>query len=119
MEVHALAWAGLIVVVIGLITVDFVGHARNPHPPSIREAATWTVGYMALAALFGLGLLVFGGGEGQAVGYRPEGRAVEPHVDAPSRRVDEEAFICALDASRLDYGVEAFADFPPRNSRPV
>ncbi|WP_017178538.1 TerC/Alx family metal homeostasis membrane protein [Actinomyces timonensis] len=63
MEVHALAWAGLIVVVIGLITVDFVGHARNPHPPSIREAATWTVGYMALAALFGLGLLVFGGGE--------------------------------------------------------
>lgn len=54
MEVHALGWAGLAVVVLALITLDIVGHVRRPHFPSLREAAAWTLGYIGLALAFGL-----------------------------------------------------------------
>lgn len=57
MEVHALGWFGLALTVLVLITIDVVGHVRKPHAPSLREAASWTVGYISLAALFGLLIL--------------------------------------------------------------
>jgi len=47
------AWLALGVLVVGLLTVDFVGHARNPHPPGLREAVGWSLAYMALAAGYG------------------------------------------------------------------
>ena len=47
------AWLALGVLVVGLLTVDFVGHARNPHPPGLREAVGWSLAYMALAAAYG------------------------------------------------------------------
>lgn len=56
MMTHPVAWAVLIILVIALLTVDFVGHARNPHPPTMREATIWSLGYMALAAAFGVGV---------------------------------------------------------------
>lgn len=56
MMTHPVAWAVLLILVIALLTVDFVGHARNPHPPTMREATIWSVGYIALAALFGVGV---------------------------------------------------------------
>ena len=56
MTVGPLAWTVLICLVLGLLAVDFIGHARNPHPPSMSEAVHWTLGYICLAALYGLGV---------------------------------------------------------------
>ncbi len=53
MGASPLAWLALGVVVAGLLTVDFVGHARSPHPPGLREAVGWSLAYMALAAAYG------------------------------------------------------------------
>jgi len=44
-----------------LIAVDFL-IGRRPHEVSTKEAGIWTAVWIALAVLFGLGLLVFGNG---------------------------------------------------------
>jgi tellurite resistance protein TerC len=55
-------WALTIAGLAALIAVDFfIG--RKPHDVSVKEAGIWTVVWIALAGLFGLGLLVFGGGQ--------------------------------------------------------
>ena len=54
MSVSPLAWLALAIIVTGLLMVDFIGHARRPHPPSIREAIGWTSGYTCLAVVYGL-----------------------------------------------------------------
>ncbi len=56
MDVHPLAWLGLAVLIVVLITVDIVGHVRTPHAPTLKEAAWWSLAYVALALLFGLGI---------------------------------------------------------------
>ena len=56
MDVHLLAWLGLAALVILLITVDIVGHVRTPHAPTLREAAWWSLAYVALALAFGLAI---------------------------------------------------------------
>jgi tellurite resistance protein TerC len=62
LQVHVLGWIGLAIVVIALITVDMVGHVRKAHAPTMKEAATWTLGYVALALAFGLVIWgVYGG----------------------------------------------------------
>ncbi|MFE1309529.1 TerC/Alx family metal homeostasis membrane protein [Streptomyces sp. NPDC058755] len=62
MEISVALWALTIVGLAALIAVDFfIG--RKPHDVSIKEAGVWTVVWIALAGLFGLGLLVFGGGQ--------------------------------------------------------
>ncbi|AOZ72583.1 tellurium resistance protein TerC [Boudabousia tangfeifanii] len=53
MEVPLLAWLGLSAIIIALLTVDFVGHVRSPHAPSMKEAGTWSAAYIALAVSFG------------------------------------------------------------------
>ncbi|MFS0692128.1 TerC family protein [Streptomyces nitrosporeus] len=65
MDVSWTLWALTIFGLIALISVDFfIG--RKPHDVSTKEAGIWTVVWIALAVLFGLGLLVFG--ESQASG---------------------------------------------------
>lgn len=54
MDVHILGWLGLAAVVLALLTVDFVGHVRTPHAPSLKEAAIWSAAYICLAIVFGL-----------------------------------------------------------------
>ncbi|MFE1882567.1 TerC/Alx family metal homeostasis membrane protein [Streptomyces diastatochromogenes] len=62
MEVSVTLWVLTILGLAALIAVDFfIG--RKPHDVSIKEAGIWTVVWIALAGLFGLGLLVFGGGQ--------------------------------------------------------
>ncbi|KUN25733.1 tellurium resistance protein TerC [Streptomyces corchorusii] len=62
MEVSMTLWVLTIAGLAALIAVDFfIG--RKPHEVSIKEAGIWTVVWIALAGLFGLGLLVFGGGQ--------------------------------------------------------
>lgn len=62
MEVSMTLWVLTIVGLAALIAVDFfIG--RKPHEVSVKEAGIWTVVWISLAGLFGLGLLVFGGGQ--------------------------------------------------------
>ncbi|MFD7866084.1 TerC family protein [Streptomyces sp. NPDC057682] len=65
MDVSWTLWVLTILGLSALIAVDFfIG--RKPHDVSTKEAGIWTVVWIALAVLFGLGLLVFG--ESQASG---------------------------------------------------
>ncbi|MET9533929.1 TerC/Alx family metal homeostasis membrane protein [Streptomyces sp. NPDC006649] len=62
MDVSLTLWALTILGLGALIAVDFV-IGRKPHDVSVKEAGVWTVVWIALAALFGLGLLLFGSGQ--------------------------------------------------------
>ena len=61
MVVHPWAWGILALVAIGLVALDFLGHARRPHPPAAAEAARWTLFYVGLAAVFGIGIWLTNG----------------------------------------------------------
>ena len=61
MVVHPWAWGILALVAVGLVALDFLGHARNPHPPTAAEAARWTLFYVGLAAVFGVGIWLTNG----------------------------------------------------------
>jgi len=39
MVIHPWAWGILALVAVGLVVIDFLGHARNPHPPTAAEGA--------------------------------------------------------------------------------
>ncbi|MFR9675197.1 TerC family protein [Streptomyces sp. TR02-1] len=61
MDVSFSIWAVTVVGLCALVAVDFfVG--RKPHEVSLKEAGTWTVVWIVLAAAFGAGLLVTAGG---------------------------------------------------------
>ncbi|WP_328350466.1 TerC family protein [Streptomyces sp. NBC_00445] len=62
MNVSLSVWLLTVVGLCALVAVDFfIG--RKPHDVSVKEAGTWTVVWVVLACLFGLGLAVFGGGQ--------------------------------------------------------
>ena len=61
MVVHPWAWGILALVAIGLVVLDFLGHARNPHPPTAGEAARWTLFYVGLTGIFGVGIWLTNG----------------------------------------------------------
>ena len=54
MDVHALGWLALAAIILTMIAVDIVGHVRTPHEPTVREAAWWSAGYIAVAVVFGM-----------------------------------------------------------------
>jgi len=54
-------WVLTILGLCALIAADFFIGGRKPHEVSLKEAGIWTGVWIALAALFGLGLLLFGG----------------------------------------------------------
>ena len=62
MTVSPLIWILTIVGVLGLLAFDYFFHVRKAHIPTIREAAIWSAIYVGIALLFGVGVLVFGGG---------------------------------------------------------
>ena len=53
MDVHSLGWLALAAVILTMITIDIVGHVRTPHEPTMREAAWWSLAYIAMAIVFG------------------------------------------------------------------
>lgn len=62
MDVSMTLWVLTILGLSALIAADFfIG--RKPHDVSIKEAGIWTVVWIVLAALFGVGLLIWGGGQ--------------------------------------------------------
>ncbi|MEU5399333.1 TerC family protein [Streptomyces sp. NPDC005963] len=59
MDVSFTLWLLTILGLSALIAVDFfIG--RKPHDVSIKEAGIWTIVWIALAILFGIGLMIFG-----------------------------------------------------------
>ncbi|MFJ8695265.1 TerC family protein [Streptomyces roseolilacinus] len=59
MDVSMTLWVVTVLGLIALIAVDFL-IGRKPHDVSVKEAGIWTVVWIVLAVLFGLGLFVFG-----------------------------------------------------------
>ena len=62
-QVSGLVWLLTVIGIIGLLLFDFFFHVRRAHVPSVGESARWTAIYVSIALLFGLGVLVFGGGQ--------------------------------------------------------
>ena len=61
MSVPAWVWGLTVVGVVGLMVFDFYAHVRTPHEPTFRESAFWSAFYIALALVFGVGLLLVWG----------------------------------------------------------
>ncbi|MFF9482413.1 TerC family protein [Streptomyces sp. NPDC014733] len=61
MDVSLTLWVLTILGLSALIAADFFIGGRTPHEVSLKEAGIWTGVWVTLAALFGLGLLLFGG----------------------------------------------------------
>src|SRR5690606_15349371 len=53
MDVPVWVWLATVGVILAMLAVDYVGHVRTPHAPSLREATWWSAGYVAVAVLFG------------------------------------------------------------------
>ncbi|MEU3773924.1 TerC family protein [Streptomyces sp. NPDC032472] len=62
MDVSLNLWVLTVLGLCILIGADFI-IGRKPHDVSIKEAGIWTVVWIVLAALFGLGLMFFGHGQ--------------------------------------------------------
>ena len=54
MDVPMLAWVGLAAIIFTMLAVDFLGHVRKPHAPSLKEAAWWSLAYVVMALVFGV-----------------------------------------------------------------
>ncbi|PZR51918.1 TerC family protein [Xylanimonas oleitrophica] len=53
MTVPFWVWAVTVGAILAMLTVDYLGHVRTPHAPSLREAARWSIAYVAVAVVFG------------------------------------------------------------------
>lgn len=63
MDVSLTMWVLTIAGLCALVAADFFIGGRKPHEVSVKEAGVWTAVWVALAVLFGLGLLLFAGGK--------------------------------------------------------
>ncbi len=52
-------WLSTIGGIAALFVFDFVTHVRKPHEPSFKEAGLWSIFYIAIAILFGVGVWFF------------------------------------------------------------
>lgn len=63
LDVPLWAWALTVGVIVVMLVVDFVGHVRTPHEPTLKESAFWSMGYIAMALIFGVIVWAVGGPE--------------------------------------------------------
>ena len=63
MDVPGWVWAVTVAVILAMLVVDYAGHVRSPHEPSLRESARWSAGYVGVALAFGLLVWLVWGGE--------------------------------------------------------
>ncbi|MDF2507746.1 MAG: tellurium resistance protein TerC, partial [Microbacterium sp.] len=61
MDITPLIWIITIAVTIAFFVYEFFAHVRTPHEPTIAESARWSIFYISLALLFGVGIGVFSG----------------------------------------------------------
>jgi tellurite resistance protein TerC len=55
-NVTPVIWLITIAITIAFFVFEFFVHVRKPHAPTIRESAVWSVFYISLALLFGVGI---------------------------------------------------------------
>ncbi len=63
MNVPTWVWLASLTGIAGLLAFDFFFHVRQPHAPSMREAAIWSTIYIGVAIAFGAGVWVFAGSQ--------------------------------------------------------
>ena len=56
-------WIVTVLVIAALLAFDYFFHVRKAHIPTLREAAVWSAIYVGIALVFGLVVLIFGGGQ--------------------------------------------------------
>lgn len=61
MDITPLIWIITIAITIAFFVYEFFAHVRTPHEPTIGESARWSVFYIGLALLFGVGIGVVSG----------------------------------------------------------
>jgi tellurite resistance protein TerC len=62
LDVPTLVWLATLLGLLGILAVDLTVARRSKHEPSTRSAALGVLLYVGLAAVFGVGLLLLGGG---------------------------------------------------------
>lgn len=63
MDVPFWIWIATIAGILALLAFDFYAHVRTPHAPSLKESAWWSAFYIALALVFGAGVMLLTGGQ--------------------------------------------------------
>lgn len=53
MNVPFWVWAVTVGAILLMLVIDYLGHVRTPHAPTLRESTRWSVGYVAVALAFG------------------------------------------------------------------
>jgi tellurite resistance protein TerC len=61
MQITPLIWLITIAVTIAFFVFEFFVHVRKPHEPTIAESARWSIFYISLALLFGVGIGLISG----------------------------------------------------------
>ncbi|MEI8083635.1 MAG: TerC family protein [Actinomycetes bacterium] len=56
-------WAVTVAGILALVALDFLTVSRTPHEVGVGEAARWSVFYIALAVVFGVGVFYFMGSD--------------------------------------------------------
>lgn len=65
MHVPTWIWLVTIAATIGIFVFDFYAHVKTPHEPTLKESGIWSLVYIGLAIVFGLGMwLVWGSAHG-------------------------------------------------------
>lgn len=62
MTVPLWIWLATIAAILALLAFDYFFHIRTAHVPRLKEAALWSGVYVGIAVVFGILVLVFGGG---------------------------------------------------------
>src|SRR5947199_6229522 len=60
-EASAAGWLTTLAVIGGLISFEVWHSSRRPHPVGLREAAAWSLFYVAVAVVFGLAFALIAG----------------------------------------------------------
>ena len=63
LDVTATTWALTVALILGLLAFDLIYSGRRPHAVEFREAAIWSVAYIAIAIAFGIGFGIVAGWE--------------------------------------------------------
>lgn len=61
MDVPVWVWAITVAAIVVMLLVDYVGHVRSPHEPTLRESALWSAAYVGMALVFGVVVLAVWG----------------------------------------------------------
>jgi tellurite resistance protein TerC len=61
MDVPVWVWIVTVAAILAMLAVDYLGHVRTPHAPTLKESAWWSLAYVAVAVAFG-GLVFAGWG---------------------------------------------------------